>query len=203
VLPQLLYRWLHQSGIVWIPPRKLILQCLVQLRVVQGTLRVVQGTSSVAQGTLRVKQGTSSVAQGTLPGCFMVSSIAPNIAELQCNAVCGLVWRNSTVDIATRHGLKSLGLSPSEARVSAPVQSGIGPHPASFTPLSAPLGTTPHRICFTNIKNIYINDLNTFSSDLIPFCCSVFLLCHFFTAVPPITWPGSTVTPLAQRVFCR
>jgi hypothetical protein len=36
------------------------------------------------------------------------------------------------------------------------------------------------RICFTNIKNTYINDLNTFSSDLIPFCCSVFYLVPFF-----------------------
>jgi hypothetical protein len=30
-------------------------------------------------------------------------------------------------------------------------------------------------------KYIYINDLNTFSSDLIPFCCSVFSFVPFFS----------------------
>jgi hypothetical protein len=52
--------------------------------------------------------------------------------------------------------------------------------PPTPTPLSAPLGTTPYRICFTNIKNMYISDLNTFSSDPISFCCSVFSFMSFF-----------------------
>jgi hypothetical protein len=42
-------------------------------------------------------------------------------------------------------------------------------------------------------QNISINDLNIFSFDFVPFCCSVFSLCYFFTAVPSITWRGSTV----------
>jgi hypothetical protein len=56
-------------------------------------------------------------------------------------------------------------------------------------------GTDRHRLVPTDrlkvphenprINHIYINDPNTFSSDLIPFCCSVFLLVPFFSLLYP------------------
>jgi hypothetical protein len=71
------------------------------------------------------------------------------------------------------------------------------------TPLSAPLGTTPYRICFTNIKNIYINDLNTLSFDFIPFAAVFFLLCHFSLLYLPspdevAPWPPRTASVLQE-----
>jgi hypothetical protein len=85
--------------------------------------------------------------------------------------------------------------------------------PPTPTPLSAPLGTTPYRICFTNIKNIYINGLNTFSSDLIPFCCSVSFFCAIFSLLclpspdEVASWPPRTasvlqVNWLTWNIFC-
>ena len=48
--------------------------------------------------------------------------------------------RNSSVGIATRYGLDGPGIESSwEARFSAPVQAGLGAHPASYTNGNAPL----------------------------------------------------------------
>jgi hypothetical protein len=49
------------------------------------------------------------------------------------------------------------------------------------------LSDVPELVLAYVYVHIYINDLNTFSSDLIPFCCSVFSFVPFFTAVLPIT----------------
>ena len=50
------------------------------------------------------------------------------------NALPTLVGRDSSVGIATRYGLDGPGMEPRwEARFSAPVQTGPGAHPASYT----------------------------------------------------------------------
>jgi hypothetical protein len=67
--------------------------------------------------------------------------------------------------------------------------------------LSAPLGTTPYRICFTNNKYLHKRPKHIllWSHTLLLQC--FFLLWLLFTAVPAVTSRGSTVTPRTASVL--
>jgi hypothetical protein len=60
-LPQLLYRWRHQSGIFWIPPRTVPLHSYYNMYH-QTTARILASHISMAVGTIGKSMQTTCVA---------------------------------------------------------------------------------------------------------------------------------------------